>query len=324
MTFLLVDTSNLMHRAKHIVHSTTPDKVGLGFHIILYSILNCWKKFQAQHVVFALEGKSWRRAAYENYKATRRVSRTLRSASEIAEDAAFDDAIRELIVFLNQKTNATVLQSPGLEADDLIARWTQRFKSHKHVIISADSDFLQLISPNVKLYNGVKNETWTHEGVYDAKDQLILDKKTKKPIKIDPEWFLFKKIMRGDPSDNIMSAYPGVRETKLRAAFDDRHNQGFNWNVVMQQQWRDHLGQTHRVLDCYYRNKELIDLTAQPLEIIALADQVIETALNKPKVKGVGVWFLQFAQLHGLDRFSKNPQQISEILNSGYENCHAH
>jgi 5'-3' exonuclease len=323
MTFLLVDTSNLMHRAKHAIRASTDDKVGMGYHIILYSLLNCWKTFGAQHAIFALEGKSWRRAAYEDYKATRRVAQAQRSANDIAEDQAFDEAMRDLIMFLNQKTNVTLLQSPGLEADDLIARWTQRFKNHNHVIISADSDFQQLISPNVKLYNGIKNETWAHNGVFDVKGKPVLDKKTKKPIAVDPEWFLFKKIMRGDASDNIMSAYPGVRETKLRAAFEDRHNKGFDWNAIMQQQWKDHLGQTHRVLDCYYRNVELIDLTAQPKEIIELADSVIDASLVKPKVNGVGVWFLQFAQLHGLDRLSKNPQQISEILNARYEEANA-
>ena len=28
----------------------------------------------------------------------------------------------------------------------------------------------------------------------------------------DPEWLLFEKCMRGDTSDNVFSAYPGVRK----------------------------------------------------------------------------------------------------------------
>jgi 5'-3' exonuclease len=319
MTFLLVDTNNLMHRAKYAIRGSTDDKVGLGFHIILYSLQHCWRKFQAQHVVFALEGRSWRREAYQEYKATRRVAQALRTPQEIEEDEYFTHAMNDLIAFLQKRTNVTVLQSHGLEADDLIAAWTQRFPNHQHVIISADSDFQQLIAPNVKLFNGVKNETWTVDGIFDDKNRPVIDKKSGKPIKIEPEWFLFKKIMRGDSSDNIMSAYPGVRETKLRAAYEDRKTKGFDWNAVMQQSWKDHNGQTHRVMDRYYQNMELVDLTAQPEPIKHLCNQVIDQSLTKPKVNGVGIWFMKFAQTYGLDRLSKNPQQLGEILNAGFE-----
>lgn len=319
MTYLLVDTSNLMHRAKHAIRGNPDDKIGLGFHIILYSLLQSWKKFEAKHVVFALEGKSWRRAAYVDYKASRRVAAALRSEREVAEDEAFMTAMNDFMNFLNQKTNVTVLQSVGLEADDLIARWTQKFSNSQHVIISADSDFQQLISNNVILYNGVKHQTWKIEGIFDEKNKPVIDPKSKKPIEVEPEWFLFKKIMRGDSTDNVMSAYPGVRESKLRAAYEDRHKRGFDWNTVMQQSWKDHLGQTHKVLDRYNQNRELIDLTAQPKEIINLADEVIEQAIQKPKVAGVGIRFLQFAQAYGLEKLSRNPQQLGEILNAPFQ-----
>ena len=45
--------------------------------------------------------------------------------------------------------------------------------------------------------------------------------------------------MRGDPSDNIFSAYPGVRtkgtrnKIGLREAFADRQTKGYTWNNLM-------------------------------------------------------------------------------------------
>ena len=97
----------------------------------------------------------------------------------------------------------------------------------------------------------------------------------------DPEWLLFEKCMRGDSSDNVFSAYPGVRKkgTKnkvgLLEAFEDRKSKGYAWNNMMLQRWTDHNGAEHRVLDDYNRNKELIDLTAMPDEIKDRVDLAI-------------------------------------------------
>ena len=69
-----------------------------------------------------------------------------------------------------------------------------------------------MIKSNVKQYNGVNETTLTHEGWFDAKGKPVIDKKLKAPKPApDTEWLVFEKSMRGDPSDNIFSAYPGVR-----------------------------------------------------------------------------------------------------------------
>ena len=104
--------------------------------------------------------------------------------------------------FVTEKTNCTVLQHPQLEADDLIAGWIQKHPDVEHVVISTDTDFQQLVAPNVKLYNGVQEITTTHEGFFDKKGLPVIDKKTKeaKPAP-DPQWLLFEKCMRGDTSD---------------------------------------------------------------------------------------------------------------------------
>ena len=67
--------------------------------------------------------------------------------------------------------------------------------------------------------------------------QPIIDKKTGKEKEApNPEFMLFEKCMRGDTSDNVFSAYPGVRTKGTRnkvgliEAFDDRQTKGFNWN----------------------------------------------------------------------------------------------
>ena len=119
----------------------------------------------------------------------------------------------DFVDFVKTKTNATVLRNGRTEADDLIARWIDKHPDQEHVIISTDKDLNQLITPRVKQYNGVNETTLTHEGWFDAKSgKPVIDKKLKAPKPApDTEWIVFEKAMRGDPSDNIFSAYPGVR-----------------------------------------------------------------------------------------------------------------
>jgi hypothetical protein len=124
--------------------------------------------------------------------------------------------------------------------------------------------------------------TITHEGHFDDKGRPIIDKKTQLPKPApNPEWLLFEKCMRGDTSDNVFSAYPGVRtkgtskKVGLTEAFEDRKSKGFSWNNLMLQRWTDHEGKEHRVLEDYERNRRLIDLSHQPeniKEIIATRD----------------------------------------------------
>jgi len=194
------------------------------------------------------------------------------------------------------------------------------------VIISTDGDFAQLIAPNVKQYNGVMQITTTHEGYFDEKGKPVKDKKTNEPKGApDPAWLLFEKCMRGDTSDNIFSAYPGVREkgTKnkvgLRDAFADRNSKGWAWNNMMLQRWADHEGVEHRVLDDYNRNVVLCDLTAQPKNIKELIGETINTSVISDKnIPQVGVRLLKFCAEFDLQKVSEQVTSYVEPLNARY------
>jgi hypothetical protein len=168
--------------------------------------------------------------------------------------------------------------------------------------------------------------TTTHEGYFDDKGKPVIDKKTKEVKSApDPEWLLFEKCMRGDTSDNIFSAYPGVREkgTKnkigLREAFADRNNKGYNWNNMMLQRWVDHEGVEHRVLDDYYRNIKLCDLTAQPPEIKEIIIKTIKDHIDMAKsIPQVGVRLLKFCAEYDLVKVSEQVQSYADPLNARY------
>jgi len=326
MTYILVDTANTFFRARHAVRGDADIKIGMALHTTFQSIRKAWKDFDGSHVVFCLEGRSWRKDYYEPYKRNRQETRDALTPSQQEEEQVFWETFDEFTGFIRNKTNCTVLQHKQLEADDLIAGWIQAHPNDNHVIISTDGDFAQLIAPNVKQYNGVMKTTITHEGYFDEKGQHVIDKKTKqaKPAP-DPQWLLFEKCMRGDTSDNVFSAYPGVRvkgtknKVGLQEAFEDRNSKGYNWNNLMLQRWVDHEGKEHRVLDDYTRNVILCDLTAQPKDIKDLITATIAEGISADKnIQQVGVRLVKFAGSYDLVKITEQAQSYAEPLNAKY------
>lgn len=326
MTYILVDTANTFFRARHVINGDADIKLGMAFHITLNSIRKAWQQFSGSHVVFCLEGRSWRKDYYEPYKRNRSDARAALTEKQQEEDQVFWEAFDTFKDFIKDKTNCTVLQHPQLEADDLIAGWIQNHPDNDHVIISTDTDFLQLIAPNVRQYNGVQECTVTHKGYFGDKGNAIVDNKTKEPKTApDPKWLLFEKCMRGDTSDNVFSAFPGVRtkgsknKVGLTEAFEDRNLKGFSWNNLMLQRWIDHEGVEHRVLEDYERNRRLIDLTAQPDNIRAIINETINQATIESKnINQVGIRLMKFCHLYDLKKISEQAQSYAEPLNARY------
>lgn len=324
-TYILVDTANTFFRARHVVRGDLDTKVGMALHITLASIKKAWTDFKADHVVFCLEGRSWRKDFYQPYKRNRSEARDALTPREAEEDRVFWEIFDEFKDFITNQTNCTVLHNPVLEADDLIAGWIQQHPGANHVIISTDGDFAQLIAPNVRQYNGVANMTITHEGYFDDKGKPVVDKKTGEPKPApNPQWQLFEKCMRGDTSDNVFSAYPGARvkgtknKVGLTEAFEDKTTKGFAWNNLMLQRWVDHNGVEHRVLDDYNRNVTLCDLTAQPDHIKQEIDSTVHSVKSKD-VSQVGIRLLKFCAKWNLIKISEQSQHYAEALQARYK-----
>ena len=324
--YILVDSLNMFFRAKHVGHGKDIDmKIGMAMHIMFNSFKKVWRDFNGSHVVFCLEGRSWRKDFYTPYKANRKVTMDKRSPREQEDDELYFEAYNDMVEFFKDKTNVTVIRQPESEADDLIATWIQQHPDDNHIIVSTDSDFYQLMAPNVMQYNGTTDQIVSLDGFVDAKTgKRVIDKKTKEEKALpDPSWILFEKCVRGDSSDNVFSAYPGARKkgsknkTGMLEAYEDMATQGFNYNNFMLQRWVDHEEQEHRVIDDFERNKILIDLTLQPDDIKAKCKAVIEEAKAAPTVNNVGIHFMKFCAKHNLVRMSETPNDYAEILNSG-------
>lgn len=349
-TYAVVDVANMFSRARHITKGDNAyEKAGMALHIFFRSLRRAWRDFGATHMVVCLDGGSWRDRVFPQYKAARKLDRAARTPAEREEDEVFYSVLDDLVTYLRDRTRVTVLGTKGIEADDFVARWIDRHSDARHIILSTDSDFVQLLAPNVTIYDGVNERTITTDGVTGPRGERMKFEvnKANGRIKVDdkqiappdfapePEWWrkaLFVKIIRGDEGDSIFSAYPGVRYTSkskpgICEAWEDRTTRGYHWNNFFQQEWEKLVGADRsgqpikkrvRVLDEYRANELLIDLTKQPEDVKALMDTIIDEALAKPPAQGVGIHFLRFCDQQRLPMLAKEANDHAVYLNAGY------
>lgn len=334
MKYLIIDTNHLLYRARFSSPSVSDilDQTGLALHTVLYSVKKLWTLHQADHVVFCMDGRSWRKDYYEPYKKNRISAKNLKPAKEIENDEYFFSTMNEFVQFLDERTNCTVLHEKSSEADDLVARFIALHPDDEHIMVTSDMDYVQLIAPNVTLYDAMNEYTITPSRITDKKGNTIkfslkndgkikYDKPDKEFIP-DGDWIekaKFLKIVRGDTSDNISSILPKVRQTRLDKIFEDRHNRGYEWNNFILESWVDGFGESYKVKDLFERNTRLVDLTQQPQEIKDTMDLYIANKLIEAKEqKNIGFYFMKFASRHELKRILDNNNQFVQFLSAPY------
>jgi hypothetical protein len=166
--YCIIDVANLLYRARHVVRGDAYTKAGMALAIVFKSLRKVYREMKADHMVFCVEDRSWRYDVFPQYKAKRRLDRMIATAADKEEEEAFTAVLNDFVEFMAEKTRCTVLQSPGVEGDDFIARWVQLHPKDDHVIISGDSDFVQLLAPNISIYNGVDDRLLTVNGLFSG------------------------------------------------------------------------------------------------------------------------------------------------------------
>ncbi len=332
MKFAVIDVNNLVHRSKHVVsnYESFDACVAMTLTILFGSLRKSYEKFGAEHCVACFDSYSWRKTVFSDYKGDREKDD---SPVKLEEREIIKDVLIKLQQFLEEHTNVTVLACEGMEADDFVARWTQLHDdpSFEHIIVSADGDFKQLVREGVELFNPISNTLYTVDGVfYDdgnrpKKTQTTVErhgmrwkvkykKNSDEPEIVEPEWELFEKCIRGR-KNNLRTAWPRVTTKKMRAAFDDRG--GPVWNDFINAIWGEE-GARQSVRERYEFNRSLLDLTAQPPEIVEIMDLVIDKAIDtKPKTM-VGAWFSKFCGRFRLVKLVDQAVPITQLLAAPY------
>ena len=200
---LLIDGLNTFIRAFSVNPSLNEDGSHVGGLVgFLKSVRFAVNKFKPTRCIIVFDGKGGskpRQKIYSQYKAGRKVRSRLNRSVDWAtnpqdEHESMKLQIGRLIEYL-EHLPLTLLALDKLEADDIISYVTNvTLKESKTTIMSTDKDFLQLVSPRVKLYSPTKKITYNEELV-------------KKEFGIYPQNMLTCRVIDGDKSDGI----PGVR-----------------------------------------------------------------------------------------------------------------
>jgi hypothetical protein len=320
---LIIDASAVLY--KHFFANKqhkVEDIVALAQIGLLYKIQELYGKYGIDNVavVFDCYNRSWRKVytskqnpdkiTNKAYKGGRRENM---KPSEKKKMEAFDDHLYIFADFFRQQTSLLSLIGDYLEADDIIAGYVQRFSEHDHVIYSADKDFLQLINSIDGTVTLVESQKDTERNLNDYNG--------------DPELFLFEKCFRGEGrgGDNVQSAYPRLRKTKIHEAYTD----AFKYNNIINNEFTvgdiDSMGNPiiHEYItkDLLKENRLLMGLNHQPPAIRELINDAIDDG-----IKNVGkfdyVKFLKFCHRQGIDRVIKEKDKFIEILSE--EQCYFH
>ncbi len=189
-TLILIDGSSYVYRAYHAVphlsnRQGTPTNAVYGFTNML---LKAIREAKPTHLAIAFDrpGKTFRDELYPEYKATR-------SAPPPDLVPQFD-LVRQVVDALN----IPMIEAPGFEADDVIGTVAvhARDKGFRVVIVTGDKDFMQLVGPEILLFDSMRDK-WT--GVPEVEEKLGLE----------PGQVIDYMSLCGDAVDNVPGV-PGV------------------------------------------------------------------------------------------------------------------
>lgn len=309
MKRLIVDTSNILFRVAAAQNkyggSNAEDQAGLSMHVALNTLKSFYRRIQPDQVAMAFEGaKNWRK---DYTRSTDCKSQRIYKANRVKDDSMvpFYELIGSFENMARLHTSLVCLSHPELEGDDVIAAYTQHFAAlgDEVVILSGDKDFIQLLKlEGVSLMNpdDGKLRGW--------------DKETGE--KIDPEYFMFEKALRGDAGDNVLAAYPRVRATKILKAFQNEYDRA----NLMQETWEfsdPNSGEKRTMVvgELFKENQTLMNLFEQPPHIRALMKETVEHAILNHGQFSL-FHFQKFCAKFGLKKIAEEAQYFVELFNS--------
>lgn len=306
MRRLVVDTSNLLFRvaaANSRYNAGSEDMAGLAMHSALMTLRKYYRDNKPDQIVLAFEGaNNWRK---DYTRSDSCVSRRVYKANRVKDSSmdVFFELIKDFEVLARQHTSLVCLSNPILEGDDLIAGYVQRFAplGDEVMILSGDKDFMQLLhTDNVKLINPDNGKDRRLDPKWDPQ--------------FDARYFMFEKCFRGDSGDNVLPAYPRVRSTRIKQAWES----DFHRANIMNETWQfvDPNGgdpRDLRVGDLFVENEKLMDLTKQPAEVRAAIDTTLDEGLaNHGKFSFFH--FQKWCGKYGLNQVADRSQDFAEMF----------
>jgi len=185
---------DLNHVAYRCLFAARKDIADVGWqyfkHVMYNHIFSLCKKFDATKVVLAVDSKeNWRKKIYPEYKQHRKENREKEANDDINWDEFFK-AFQEFVDDTKKNFPFYVLNIKYMEADDIAAILSKNLQQEDKIIITSDSDYVQLLK-----YNNIK--------IYDPMKMSF--------VKCDdPDKKLQIKILMGDKGDNVPAIKPKI------------------------------------------------------------------------------------------------------------------
>ncbi len=302
--WLVFDISNILYRTFFAQRDETDDVIaGLATHSALTTLNKYFKAYKpTKGVVMAFDRSSWRKEytasaaciSKKPYKGKRRQDMT---PSQKEKYARFLEHIDEFEQLIAEHTTIVTLAQPTLEADDLIAGFCQFHSSEDEpvVVITADSDMLQLVrTPGVTVVSPATDKPQSLSEYFD-----------------DPDYYTFHKCVRGDPTDNIQSAYPRVPSKRIRKAYEDE----FERVQLMKETWVSPDGVEFVVEKLFTENELLIHLEKQPQDIRDLIEAVVMVSVARKRQFSM-FHLLKFIGKYKLNRIKESLDQYIPMLSN--------
>lgn len=179
----IFDLNNLFIRCffvKSVGASTTNPDYKLWKFLCVDSMYRSLYNKDVNGIVLAVDyPKSWRKVYWERYKESRKGARDKSGVNWKELFAHMDGLLDEISECLPFR----VIRVQHAEADDIIAVICME-RNGQYTIISTDEDYLQLITPNVKIFNPLKRKYVTC---------------------ISPRAFIIEKCLLGQKKDDIFN-----------------------------------------------------------------------------------------------------------------------
>jgi DNA polymerase I len=183
---LLIDGLNFIYRGNISFKWGDKQEEGPSYTVVFNFFRNLRaliEEFNPNKIFFCLEGAdNFRYKLFPDYKANRIIKRAT-SSKEKSDDF---NRQRDIIIDLLKYLPITTVKSNTFEADDIIATLAEDLKDEDVVIVSNDSDLIQLLQKG-----------YQHLRIYSP---------SKKAFVVPPKYhYLSWKSLAGDKSDNIPS-----------------------------------------------------------------------------------------------------------------------
>ena len=211
MRHLLIDANNLLYRA-HFVSKLTDGKgtrISGAFNS-MRMVSNLMKKFKPDSVIVAWDlGKSKRRLQlFPEYKQQRDKNRKEEDKIAIAKN-------KEILIELFNHLPVKQIQVQDIEADDIIGWLANKKLKGEKIIVSNDTDFIQLVKGKVKLYLP-KGKRLTAKKGEKSRPYLLNGKMVEAFCGFPVKHYILWKSLVGDKSDNINGVH-GIGPVKATA-----------------------------------------------------------------------------------------------------------